>query len=122
MSLSKTVMLAAGLALGLSTMGLATKSHAQGAQNTPANMQSDMGEDEVIYLNAETGKMTKASKKMTAAHHTKAMAAGAKPLAAGTVIYKKGGKLYLLENKKTGGGKGTAADTFQDVFDGGHQY
>ena len=121
MSLSKTVMLAAGLALGLSTMGVSTKSYAQ-AQNTPGNMQSDMGEDEVLYLNAETGKMTKASKKMTAAHHTKAMAAGAKPLAAGTVIYKKGGKLYLLENKKTGGGKGTAADTFQDVFDGNHQY
>ena len=47
-------------------------------------MLDDVGEDEAVYYNAETGKMTKAKVKITAAHHTKAMAAGAKEVPKGT--------------------------------------
>jgi DNA helicase TIP49 (TBP-interacting protein) len=121
MSLSKITLLAAGLTVALATTSLATKTFAQ-AQNNPGNMQSDVGEDEVIYLKAETGKVTKGKMKLTAAHHTKAMAAGARELPKGAMIYRKGGKLYLLENKASAGGKTVVQDNFQDVFDGNHQY
>ena len=116
MSLSKITLLAAGLTLGLSTMGMTTKTFAQPV-NSPGNMLTDMGEDEAIYLRAETGKVSKGKMKLTAAHHTKAMAAGARELPKGAVVYRKGGKLYLLENKAGAGGKTVVQENFQDVFD-----
>jgi hypothetical protein len=131
MSLSKFALLAAGLALGLTTMSVTvtTPALAQGAQNSPANMLEDIGEDEALYYNAATGKMTKAKIKVSAAHHTKAVAAGAKEVAKGTkptktsLVYKKGGKIYMLENKPgTAAGKTMIQENFQDVFDDGHQY
>jgi hypothetical protein len=128
MSLSKTALLAAGLALGLTTMSYTTTVYAQ-AQNTPGDMLSDVGEDEAVYYKAETGRMTKAKVKMTAAHHTKAVAAGAKEITKGTkpsktsLVYKHGGKMYMLENKPgTAAGKTMIQENFQDVFDGNHQY
>jgi hypothetical protein len=128
MSLSKRELLAAGLGLGLTTVGFTTAAYAQ-AQNNPGDMLSDVGEDEAVYYKAETGKMTKAKVKMTAAHHTKAMAAGAKEIQKGTkpsktaLIYKHGGKMYMLENKAgAAAGKSMIQEQFQDVFDGNHQY
>ena len=117
MSLSKMTLLAAGLAVGLSTMAFAQP------QNRPGDMLSDVGQDEMIYLKAETGKVTKAKAKITDAHHTKAMAAGARELPRGAAIYRKGGKLYLLENKpgKTAG-KTMIQEEFQEHFDGNHQF
>jgi hypothetical protein len=131
MSLSKIALLAAGLALGLTTMSVnvTTPALAQGVQNSPANMLDDIGEDEAVYYNATTGKMTKAKVKISTAHHTKAMAAGAKEVAKGTkpsktsLVYKKGGKVYMLENKAgAAAGKTMIQENFQDVFDDGHQY
>ena len=121
MSLSKITLLAAGLTVALATTSLATKTFAQ-AQNNPGNMLSDVGEDEVLYLKAETGKVTKGKAKMTAAHTTKAMSMGAKELPKGAMIFRKGGKLYLLENKAGAGGKTMIQENFQEVFDGNHQY
>ena len=128
MSISKRALLAAGLALGVTTMAYTTTVFAQ-SQNTPADMLNDVGEDEAVYYKAETGKMTKAKVKMTAAHHAKAMAAGAKEITKGTkptktaLIYKHGGKLYMLENKP-GAAAGTTMiqENFQEIFDGNHQY
>jgi len=126
MSLSKTALLAAGLALGLTTMTYTTKVYAQ-AQTQP-DMLQDIGEDEAVYYNAATGKMTKAKIKITAAHHTKAMAAGAKEVAKGTkptktsLVYRHGGKIYHLENKPGAAGKTMVQENFQDMFDGVHQY
>ena len=130
MSLSKILLLAAGLALGLATMSVSvtTPAIAQGAQNTPANMLDDMGEDEAVYYNAVTGKMTKAKIKVSATHHTKAVAAGATEVQKGhkptktSLVYKKGGKIYVLENKPAAAGKTVIQDGFQDMFDGAHQY
>ena len=132
MSLSKRALLAAGLALGLSTVGIATQAFAQardgGAQNTPGDMLSDVGEDEAVYYNSVTGKMTKAKIKVSAAHHTKAMAAGAVEVQKGhkptktSLLYKKGGKIYMLENKPAAAGKTVIQEGFQDMFDGAHQY
>jgi hypothetical protein len=133
MSLSKIALLAAGLALGLTAMSVnvTTPALAQGAQNTPANMLDDMGEDEAIYYNAATGKMTKAKIKVTPGkgYHKKAVAAGAKEVAKGTkptksaLLYKRGGKIYMLENKPgTAAGKTMIQEGFQDLFDGAHAY
>ena len=116
MSLSKMTVLAAGLALSLSTFGISTAVKAQGAQNTPGNMLSDVGEDEAVYVSPKTGKVTKAKVKVSAAAHTKAMAKGAKEIT-GAMIYRKGGKLYLLENKPTTAGKTMMQEDFQDMFD-----
>jgi len=130
MSLFKNAMLAAGLALGLTTMAYTTTTavYAQ-AQNTPGDMLSDIGEDEAIYYNAATGKMTKARAKMTNERHTKAMAAGAKEVAKGTkptktsLVYRHGGKIYMLENKPgSTAGKTMLQESFQDMFGGDHQY
>jgi hypothetical protein len=127
MSLSKTALLAAALAFALPLAGVATKTFAQ-TQNTPGNMLSDVGEDEVVYLKAETGKVTKGKMKMTAAMHTKAMSMGAKEVDPKTVkttgmVYKHGGKFYHVANKAgAAAGKTMVQENFQEVFDGNHQY
>lgn len=118
MSLSKITLLAAGLALAFSTTSIVTKTMAQAPQNAPSNMLTDIGEDEAVYLKAETGKVVKAKRKMAAEHHTKAMAAGAREIPRGAMIYRKGGKLYLLENKPgKAAGKTVIEENFQDHFD-----
>jgi hypothetical protein len=117
MSFSKLTVLAAALALGMSTAAFAQ------TQNVPGNMLSDVGQDEIIYLKAETGRMSKAKAKMTDASHSKAMTAGARELPRGAMIYRKGGKLYLLENKPgKAAGKTMINEEFQEHFDGNHQY
>jgi hypothetical protein len=128
MLLSKRELLASALVLGVTGAGYTTAVYAQ-AQNSPGDMLNDVGEDEAVYYKSETGKMTKSKVKMTAAHHTKAMAAGAKEVPKGTkptktsMIYKHGGKMYMLENKPgTAAGKTMIQEQFQDVFDGNHQY
>jgi len=125
-------LLAAGLVVGLSLSTSVTthQALAQSAQNTPGNMLSDVGEDEAIYYNAETGRFTKGKMKLTAAHHAK-LTGKSKEMTATQItankksgmVYKKGGKLYLLENTKAAGAtKGAVQNEFQDVFDGNHQY
>ena len=122
MSLSKMTLLAAGLSLGFASLGLSTTSYAQ-SQNVPGNMLSDVGQDEIIYLRAETGRLSKAKMKMTDASHSKAMSMGARELPRGAMIYRKGGKLYLLENKPgKAAGMTMIQEGFQDHFDGNHQY
>jgi hypothetical protein len=117
MSFSKLTVLAAGLALAMSTAAFAQ------SQNVPGNMLSDVGQDEIIYLKSETGKVTKAKMKMNDASHGKAMKAGARELPHGAMIYRKGGKLYLLENKAgKAAGKTMIHEEFQEHFDGNHQY
>lgn len=115
MAISKITLLAAGLALGLSTMGVATKSYAQ-AQNTPGNMISDVGEDEALLIMGGNGKMMKAKGKMSAASHTKAMGMGGRELPMGAMVYRHGGKLYLVENK-AGAKTSMVQETFTDMFD-----
>jgi hypothetical protein len=116
MSLSKMTVLAAGLALAFTTFGASTAVKAQAPQNAPSNMLTDVGEDEAVYVNPKTGKVSKAKTKVSAAHHTKAMAKGGREIS-GAMIYRKGGKLYLLENKPTTGGKTMMHEDFQDMFD-----
>ena len=58
-------------------------------------MLSDVGDDEAVFFSAKTGKMHKAKVKVSAAHHAKAMAKGGHEIT-GAMIYKKGGKVYLV--------------------------
>ncbi len=113
MSLSKVTLLAASLALGLSTMGIATKTYAQ-AQNNPGNMLSDVGEDEVILITPK-GKVVKTKITKGKGHFAKMQKMGGREIS-GAMIVRRGGKFYLLEDKP---GAGSIKSGFQDAFDTG---
>jgi hypothetical protein len=116
MSLSKITLLAAGLALAFSTTSIVTKANAQGAQNTPANMLTDVGEHDVILLGAK-GKVMKTKLTPGKGVFKKAQAAGAREIS-GAMIIRRGGKFYLLEDKPgKAAGKSMIHESFQDHFD-----
>ena len=74
-------------------------------------------------MHPKTGKVTKAPKKLTAAHHGKMSGMSPREIPAGAMIYRRGGKLYMLENKVVGpGGRTMIHENFQDVFGMDHQY
>ena len=111
MSLSKITLLAASLALGLSTMGIATKTYAQ-AQNNPGNMLSDVGEDEAILISPK-GKIMKTKITKGKGQFAKMQKMGGREIS-GAMIVRRGGKFYLLEDKP---GAGSIKASFQDAFD-----
>ncbi len=118
MSISKITLLAAGLALGLwSTTAVVHTAHAQGAQNTPGNMLDDVGENEVLTI-GPSGKMVRHKRKMVPGQgkFKKMQSMGAREIK-GAMIVKRGGKLYLLEDKpgKTPA-KSMIQENFQDDF------
>ena len=116
MSLSKLTFLAAGLALALSTPGIVTKARAQGAQNTPTNMLSDVGEDEVILISPK-GKVMKTKITKGKGAFDKAQKAGMREIK-GAMIVRRNGKIYLLEDKPGKvAGKSMVQEQFQDHFD-----
>ncbi len=115
MSLTKMALLAAGLALSLSTAGISTKTYAQ-AQNTPGNMLTDIGEDEVVMV-SPTGKVVKHKIVKGQGKFAKMQKAGLRELR-GAAIVKRGGKLYLLEDKPgKAAGKTMIQEDFQNDFD-----
>jgi hypothetical protein len=116
MSLSKITLLAAGLALALSTTGIVSKANAQAPQNSPTNMLSDVGEDEVILLSPK-GKVMKTKITKGKGAFQKAQAAGMREIK-GAMIVRRGGKLYLLEDKPgKAANKSMIQEGFQDHFD-----
>ena len=58
-------------------------------------------------------RLHKSNVKVTAAQHEAAMKKGAKEIKPGAVIYKQGGKLYMLEDSANE----RASQSFQDQFD-----
>lgn len=90
------------VAMVLSPMVMAQTS---GAKSTPA-ATVDEGD---AFMIGKTGAMHKSNTKVSAAKHTAAMAKGAREIPHGTVIYKQGGKFYMLEEP--------SRQTFQDVFE-----
>jgi hypothetical protein len=109
--------LAAGLALALSTPAMITKASAQGgAQNTPTNMLSDVGEDDVILISPK-GKVMKTKITKGKGAFKKAQAAGMREIK-GAMIIRRNGKIYLLEDKPgKAAGKSMVQESFQDQFD-----
>ena len=67
-----------------------------------------IGEGEAIMVSPKTGTVHKSHTKVSAAKHEAAMAKGARELK-GAVIYRQGGKLYMMEEPNN--------ETFRDVFD-----
>ena len=91
-----------GAAIALSTVAMA---QAPGAKSTSA---TTIGEGEAIMVSPKTGTVHKSNTKVSAAKHEAAMAKGARELK-GAVIYRQGGKLYMMEEPNN--------ETFRDVFD-----
>jgi hypothetical protein len=109
MSVSKRALLAtiASVAMVLSTVAMAQTS---GSKSTPA---ASIGEGEAIMIHPKTHVVHKSNIKVSAAKHTAALAKGAREISGGTVIYKQGGKLYMLQNNANE----RSSEHFQDQFD-----
>ena len=71
-----------------------------------------MGEGEAIMLHPKGG-VHKSSTKVTAAQHEAAVKKGAREIKPGAVMYRQGGKLYLLEDNANE----KASQSFQGNFD-----
>jgi hypothetical protein len=107
MSVSTKALLAAGTAV---LIGLSTAAMAQSKKSTPA---TTIGEGEAIMVSPKTGTVHKSNSKVSAAKHTAAMGKGAKEVPGGTVIYKQGGKLYMMQDNANE----KASQHFEDNFD-----
>jgi phosphosulfolactate phosphohydrolase-like enzyme len=105
MSLSTKAMLAAGAAV---LIGLSSVAMAQTKKSTQA---TSIGEGEAIMVNGAN--VHKSNSPVTAAQHSAAVSKGAKEISGGTVIYKQGGKLYMLQDNANE----RASQNFQDQFD-----
>ena len=105
MSISKRAWLASGAAL---VIGLSSAAVAQTKKSTQA---ATMGEGEAIYVHPKG--VHKSNVKVTSAQHEAAMKKGARELKAGSVIYRQGGKTYLMEDSANE----KASSHFQSNFD-----
>jgi hypothetical protein len=107
MSVSKRALLAAGasLVIGLSTVAV--------AQTKKSTAVTTVGEGEAVSIGAKSSALHKSNTKVTSAQHEAAMKKGARELKPGAVIYKQGGKLYLMEDNANE----KASQHFESNFD-----
>ena len=111
MALSKRAMLAGGSTL---LIGLSTAAIAQTAKgNAKSSEAGTIGEGETYMIGKKGQRLHKSKVKVTAAQHEAAMKKGAREIKAGSVIYKQGGKLYLMEDNANE----KASSHFQSQFD-----
>ena len=105
MAISKRTVLTAGagVLIGLSTIAVAQ------AQGKKSSEVATMDEGEAIMIGRGGERIHKSNIKVTTAQHQAAMKKGAREIKAGAVIYKQGGKMYMLEEP--------ANETFHDVFE-----
>jgi hypothetical protein len=86
------------------------------AATKPAAKSSEvttLGEGEAVMIGPKGQHLHKSNSKVSAAKHQGALSKGAKDIPGGTVIYKQGGKLYMLQDRANE----RASQTFQDQFD-----
>src|SRR6476660_9159274 len=105
MAISKRTVLTGGAAfvVGLSSVALAQ------AQGKKSSEVATMGEGEAFMIGPKGERLHKSNSKITATQHEAAMKKGAREIKPGAVIYKQGGKLYMLEEPQN--------QTFHDVFE-----
>lgn len=108
MSVSRKALLAAGAGL---VIGLSSVAMAQTAKKSTAATSIDEGE--AIMVHPKTGAVHKSHSKVSAAKHTAAMGKGAREVPGGTVIYRQGGKLYMMQDSANE----KSSQHFQDQFD-----
>jgi len=116
MRFSKRLLLMAGtsLVIGLSSAALAqAPAPAPSSAGKKSSQVTTLGEGEAIMIGPKGRRLHKSNSKVTAAKHQSAMTKGAKEIPPGAVIYKQGGKLYMLQDS----GNEKASQTFQDQFD-----
>jgi hypothetical protein len=114
MSISKRALLAsgAGLVIGLSTAAIAqTPPAAKG--NAKSQEVTTVGEGEAVMIGPKAQRLHKSKVKVSAAQHEAAMKKGAREVKPGAVLYKQGGKLYLMEDSANE----KASSHFQSNFD-----
>jgi hypothetical protein len=107
MSISKRSLLAASAAvlIGLSSAAV--------AQSKKSSQVATVGEGEAVMIGPKGERLHKSNVKITAAQHEAAMKKGAREVKPGTVVYKQGGKLYMLEDNANE----KASQGFQGNFD-----
>jgi hypothetical protein len=110
MSISKRTFVAASAAV---LTGLSTSAMAQQKGNKKSHEAATIGEGEALMIGPKGERLHKSNVKVTAAQHEAAMKKGAKEIKPGSVIYKQGGKLYMLEDNANE----RASQSFQDQFD-----
>jgi len=109
MFISKRALLAtaAGLVIGLSTVAIAQ------TPNKKSQEVTSMGEGEAVMIGPKGQRLHKSKVKESAAQHEAALKKGAREVKPGTVLYKQGGKLYLMEDSANE----KASSHFQSNFD-----
>jgi hypothetical protein len=110
MSISKRAFVAASAAV---VTGLSTGAMAQQKGNAKSHEAATIGEGEALMIGPKGERLHKSTVKVTAAQHEAAMKKGAREVKPGAVIYKQGGKLYMLEDNANE----KASQNFQDQFD-----
>ena len=90
--------------------GQATTRPAKGKKSAEV---TTMGEGEAVMIGPKGQRLHKSNVKVTAAQHQAALKKGAKEIKPGAVIYKQGGKLYMMQD--TANQK--ASQHFEDQFD-----
>jgi hypothetical protein len=110
MSISKRALLASasGLVLALSTGAMA-----QSKGNAKSSEAATIGEGEAVMIGPKGQRLHKSKVKVSAATHEAAMKKGAREVKPGAVLYKQGGKLYLMEDSANE----KASTHFQNNFD-----
>ena len=111
MSISKRALLAsgAGLVIGFSTVAVAQT----GKGNAKSQEVTSVGEGEAVMIGPKGQRLHKSKTKVSAAQHEAAMKKGAREVKPGAVLYKQGGKLYMIEDSANE----KASSHFQSNFD-----
>jgi hypothetical protein len=107
MSISKRALLAVTAASLIGLSGGAI------AQTKKSSQVTTVGEGEAVMIGPKGQRLHKSNTKITAAQHEAAMKKGAREIKPGAVIYKQGGKLYMLEDSANE----KASQGFQGNFD-----
>jgi len=107
MSISKRSLMAAGAAvlIGLSSGAI--------AKTKKSSQVTSLGDGEAVMIGPKGQRLHKSNVKITAAQHEAALKKGAKEIKPGAVIYKQGGKLYMMEDNANE----KASQSFQGNFD-----
>ena len=111
MALSKRAILAGGTSLLIAMSTTAIAQTAKG--NAKSSEAGTIGEGESYMIGKKGQRLHKSKVKVSTAQHEAAMKKGAREVKPGTVIYKQGGKLYLMEDSANE----KASTHFQSNFD-----
>jgi hypothetical protein len=111
MAISKRAVLVSGAVVAIALSSGAIAQTPKG--NAKSQEAGTLGEGEAYMIGHEGQRMHKSKVKVSGAQHEAAMKKGAREVKAGTVIYRQGGKLYMLQDSANE----KASTHFQDQFD-----